>query len=384
MKSRSQTGERSEGVVIDAPVTAGRSIGSGFSYRLPRVVFGFLVLGWLLADLGLVGCASMRVSNLDAFESISMNRVVPYPDATELRKRAFQIIVVDRASAGIDDSSLLEPRRWSRRQLEGMAAEAGATVIDRSLQDLSAIRTEGVLLELDGNASVLSGADYALATRFSTYRYTASWKRPFKFLWQSIEEVADKPGSCTHRAEVEFDVQVIEIGSNDRVSMTYSLEHLAERKTKSLDQSCPLAPAAMSVLFETAMDEAMSCLRLPIGRLLSPRGHVSAHRKAPEADRHLYRISLGSAQGIEIGDQVEIRREQHATSPSGEHTRTERVIATGVATNQVMAQEAWVEIDLSKGTEEILDGDVVRPAVTREGLLSSLSGPNCKRILAER
>jgi hypothetical protein len=346
-------------------------------------VHGFLWLGGLLGVLGVLGCASMQVSDLDAYESIPMNRVVPYPDAKELRERAFEIIVVDRASPGIDDDLLLEPRRWSRRQLEGMAAEAGATLIDRSLQELRAIRTEGVLSELDGNSSVLSGADYALATRFSTYRYTASWTRPFKFLWQSTEKVADKPGSCLHRAEVEFDVQVIEIGSNDRVSKTYAFEHLAERKTRSLDPSCPLAPSAMSVLFETAMDEALSCLQLPIGRLLSPRGHVSAHRKAPEAERHLFRISLGSLQGIEIGDEVEIRREQHATLPGGEHSRSERVIATGFATNQVMTQEAWVEIDLSKGTEEILDGDVVRP-VTREGLLSSLSGPNCQSILAER
>ena len=182
---------------------------------------------------------------------------------------------------------------------------------------------------------------------------------------------------------MEFDVQVIEIGSNDRVSKTYSFEHQAERQTKSLDRSCPLAPPAKSLLFETAMDEALGCLQLPISRLLSPRGHVLAHRKAPEAERHLYRISLGSVQGIEIGDDVKIRREQHATSPSGGYSRSERVIAIGVATNQVMAQEAWVEIDLSRGTEEILDGDVVRP-VTREGLLSSLSGPNCQRILAER
>ncbi len=384
MKSRSQAGERSEGVVIELPVAAGRSTGWELPYRIPRVVFGCLVLSGLLAGLGVLGCASMRVSDLDAYESIPMSRVVPYPSAEDLKKRAFDIIVVDRASPGIGDDALLEPRRWSRRQLEGMASEAGATVIDRSLQELQAIRTEGVLLEFDGNSSVLSGADYALATRFSTYRYTAMWRRPFKFLWQSAEEVAHKPGTCMHRAEVEFDVQVIEIGSNDRVAKTYSLEHFAERKSKSLDQGCPLAPASMSVLFETAMDEALGCLQLPIGRLLSPRGHVLAHRKAPEADRHLYRISLGSVQGIEMGDSVEIRREQHATSPSGEQSRSERVIATGIATNQVMAQAAWVEIDLSKGTEEILDGDVVRPFTREEGLLSSLSGPNCKSILAER
>ena len=213
MKSRSQEGERSEGVVIDARVATGPSTGRRFADRMPAGVLGFLLLGGLLSGLAVSGCVSTRVSDIDAYQSIPMSRVVPYPDAEELQKRAFQIIVVDRASPGIGDDSLLEPRRWSRRQLEGMAAEAGAMVIDRSLQNLDAIRTEGVLLEFDGNSSDLSGADYALATRFSTYRYTAMWKRPFRFLWQTDAEVAHKPGTCMHRTEVEFDVQVIEIGA---------------------------------------------------------------------------------------------------------------------------------------------------------------------------
>ena len=108
-----------------------------------------------------------------------------------------------------------------------------------------------------------------------------------------------------------------------------------------------------------------------------------AHRKAPEADRHLYQITLGSAQGIEGGDTVEIRREQHTRSQGGEDSRTERVIATGVVTNQVVTESAWVAIDPSKASDAILQGDVVRP-VKKTGLLSSLSGPNCKKILEER
>ena len=329
------------------------------------------------------GCASSRVSNLDAYDKISMSRVVPYPSKQELRKRSDSIVVVDRPAPGLDESELASARVQVRRHLEGIAADSGAIVIDRSLQELDAIRTEGVLSELDGDDSDVSGADLALASRFSTYRYRASWKPPLKFLWQSAEDVAGKPGTCTHQVEVELDVQVVEIGRNDRVKRTFALAHAREQKSRDVDSSCPIAPVTLSVLFENALDEALTCLDLPLGTMLLPRGHVIAHRKAAEAERHIYKITLGAEQGIEEGDPVEIRREQRAESPSGEITRSERLLTTGIVTDQVMKKAAWVAADPARAEGEILDGDIVRP-VLKESLLASLSGPDCGEILDER
>ena len=336
-----------------------------------------------LVALAAFGCASTRVSNLDAYGKVPMNKVVPYPSKAELRHRADEIVVVDRPSVGIDDSTVSTARAQVRRRLEEIAADAGAVVIDRSLQSLNAVRTEGVLSELDGEESDVSGADLAIASRFSKYRYFSTWKPPFQFLWQTADDVAGKPGTCTHTAEIELDVQVIEIGRNDRVRQTFALSHSNEQQTKDLDRSCPIAPVTLSVLFENTLDEAMSCLDLPLGSMLLPRGHVTAHRKAKAADRHIYRISLGATQGIERGGTIEIRRQQRSMSPSGDETRSERVIATGVVTDQVMPEVAWVAIDPSQASEEILEGDVARPVLS-EGLLSSLSGPSCEHILDQR
>lgn len=344
-----------------------------------------IAIGLIVVALGsTVGCASGRVKNLDAYEDVPMNRVVPYPSQSELRKRAFEIVIVDRPAVGIDDALLERPRAQVRRALEGIAADAGASVIDRALGKLGALRTEGVLGELEGReAEEVTGADYALATRFSKYQYAAVWKKPFKMPWQSEEEVASKPGTCEHMASVELDIQQIEIGSNDKVTRTFSLDHEAEQTTQDLDPACTLPPVTLEVLFEKALDEALSCLDLPLASALAPRGHLTGHRKAPGADRHIYRITLGSAHGIEPGDEVEIRREQRSVSPSGDETREERVIAKGEVTDQVRAQISWVAIDPSKAAESLLDGDVVRP-VFSEGLLSSFSGPDCDEILEVR
>jgi hypothetical protein len=340
--------------------------------------------GLVIGVVAATGCATSHVSDLDAYEVIPMSRVVPYPSPEELRKRAFEIVIVDRPSVGIDEKTLEAPHAQVRRALERIAAQSGATIIDRSLQEPSWTPSEGILSGLEGlDADAVRGADYALADRFSTYGYSATWRKPFKFLWQSEEDVAGKPGTCDHRVEVGLDVQVIDIGKNDHVEKTFALEHSGEQSNEDLDPACTIAPVTLSVLYETALDQALSCLALPLGAMLAPRGHVTEHRKAPEAERHIYRISLGSDQGIEHEDTVEIRREQRSTTPDGQETRSERVIALGRVTDQVTANASWVAVDPAKATTEILAGDVVRPYES-EGLLDSLSGPDCGAILEAR
>lgn len=366
------------------PIEGAREEAISTSAKASRLrILAKVVMSIVGLILVLTGCVSGRVRDLDTYDEVAMSRVVPYPEAAEMRKRAYEIVVVDRESIGLDEVILAKPRAQVRRALEGIALESGASVIDRSLQSVRGIRDEGVLSELEGDdAENLSGADYALATRFSTYRYTASWKSPFKFLWQSQADIAEKQGTCTHRVEVEFDVQVVEIGRNDRVSRTYALEHGVDQSNKDIDPACTISPVAMTVMFENALDDALSCLELPLGAKLSPRGHVTAHRKKPEGEGDIFRITLGAAHGIQAGETVEIRREQRSMSPTGEEARLERVIATGVVTDQVQAQRSWLAVDPKKALSEILDGDIVRP-VRSEGLLSSLSGPKCEEILRE-
>jgi len=331
------------------------------------------VFGTLLV---FVGCLSTQVSNLDGFDQISMNRVVPFPSDEELRKRAFEIVLIDRESPAIDDFPLRDPRRGLRRKLRELATRSGAIVVKRAGAGFGG-------LDEDSMDESVASADYVLSSRFETYQDGALWEPPFKFVWQTPEEVAGREGTCVHRAEVELEIEVIEAGAENRLRETYSLKHQAEQKTKDLDESCPMQQIDRESLFDTAMDEALSCLRVPLERLLAPRGHVMAHRVARDDDRHLYQISLGRAQGMEVGAKIDIRREQHASTPTGKAWRTERVISSGVVTDQIAEQHAWAAVDPAKASEEILKGDVVRPVLS-EGLLSSLSGPDCAKILEQR
>ncbi|MAG30911.1 MAG: hypothetical protein CL908_08485 [Deltaproteobacteria bacterium] len=344
--------------------------------RVAAALIGVLVGGF--------GCASLRVADLDAFETIPMDRILPYPTKEEMRKRSYEVVVVDRPADSIDRATLDKPRAQVRRRLERLAAQAGAVVIAPSRRDGNEARTEGDLEGLEeGEGEDALGADYALAARFATLGHDSVWAKPSRFPWQSVEDVSQKPGICTHSVQVSLEVQVFEAGQGDHAIRTYALDHSGQQKNKDLDPACAIAPVTLEVLFENTLDQALSCIEGPLGAMLLPRGHVVGHRRALEAERHIYRVTLGAAHGIEFGDEVEIRREQRATSPSGEPMRSEWVIARGVVSDQVESKASWIALDPAKAESTILDGDVVRPR-QKSGLLTSLSGPNCSRILEER
>ncbi len=342
-----------------------RVVGSVGPARRRVGLSGRMVAIAVAASIGSVafGCVSARVKDFDTYVEIPMNKVVPYPSAEQRAKRAFRVGIIERAASGIDETRLVTPRAQVRKTLETLVDEAGAGLAERA-------------------GGRITGADFGLATRFSRYNYASEWKPPFKFLWQTPEDIAEKPGTCTHRTEVELDVEFVDLRTPKRDTTTYTLSHAVEERNKDVDSACTIEPETLATLFETALDEALSCLNVPLGTRLAPRGHVTAHRKAPEGERHIYRISIGADHGVLRGDRLEIRRVQLATSPTGEQTRSERVIATAVVTDQISPQMAWVAVDPAAAAEPLLDGDIVRPLLA-ESLLSDLSGPNCARILSE-
>ncbi|MBY0400119.1 hypothetical protein K2X89_07475 [Myxococcota bacterium] len=333
---------------------------------------------------GLSGCAKPTASDLDAYQVVEMSKAVPYPSEEERAKRVYEVSVVDRPAEALDEQALRKPRAQVRVGLEKIAASFGAAVIERSKPGFDGVRTDGPSSAFPGiEAEVVPSGDYAISTRFTTHRHAASWSKPSKLPWESAEDVAKKPGTCTHTAEVAFDVELVQKGWQDAVKRTFIVNHEATQENKDLDEACTIAPVTVETLFETAISEALSCLELPLGTRVSPRGHVLAHRKAKDGSSHIYQVSLGTEQGVDPEEPLDFRRVDVAQQPDGSELRTERVIASGVATQQITGQDTWVAVHADDLTTPVLEGDVVK-RVFSKSLIKKLNGPDCKKILAER
>ena len=64
----------------------------------------------VVSAMGLSGCATQKVSDLDAYQVVPMNRVVPFPSDVEREKRVFEVNVVDRPAENLDEQTLRKPR----------------------------------------------------------------------------------------------------------------------------------------------------------------------------------------------------------------------------------------------------------------------------------
>lgn len=333
---------------------------------------------------GLAGCQTPAASDLDAYPVVPMSKAVPYPSDAEREKRVYEVAVIDRPSEGLDEHALRKPRAQVRVGLEKIAASHGAAMIERSKPGFEGVRSHEAGADFQGvEVEVVPTGDYSIAARFTTYRHAASWSKPMKLPWQTEADVAKKPGTCTHTAEIAFDVELVQKGWEDAVKRTYIVTHKAQQENKDLDQACTIAEVTVDTLFETAISEALSCLELPLGTRVSPRGHVLAHRKAKDGESHLYQVSLGLEQGVDPEEPLEFRRVELAQQPDGSELRTERVIAAGVATQQITGQDTWVAVHADDLSTPILEGDVVK-RVFKKSLINDLNGPDCKKILAER
>lgn len=339
---------------------------------------------WIALGLAAAACTTPPASDLDAYQVVPMNRADPFPTEEERAKQVFEVAVVERPSEGLDEALLREPRAQVRVGLEKIAASFGAAVIDRSRPGFDAAGTDRPRSEFEGvDAEVVPSGDYAISSRFTTLRHAAVWTPPTKLPWQSDEDVAKKPGTCTHTAEVTLDVELVRKGWEDVVERTYLLNHKAVQENKDLDRACTIAPVTVDTLFETAIAEALSCLEIPLGTRISPRGWVLAHRKSKEGESHIYEVSLGLEHGVDPEEPLEFRRVELFDRSDGTQLRRERVIATGVATTQITPRTTWVAVNPDDVETEILEGDLVK-RYFQKGLLTNLTGPDCKKILAER
>lgn len=337
-----------------------------------------------LIGLGLSSCAKPVVSDLDAYQVVPMDRAVPFPSDEELALRVFEVVVVDRPAEGIDEQVLRKARSQVRVGLEKIAASYGAAVGDRSTPGFEGVRSDRPDPRFEGvDVTAVSSRDYSISTRFTTFRHAAVWSKPTKLPWQSEADLAKKPGSCTHTAEVAFDVAIFEKGWEDKLAHTYLLTHKAKQENNDLDQACTIAPVTVDTLFETAIAEALGCIELPLGNRVAPRGHVLAHRQSRDGVSQIYQVSLGADQGVDSGEPLEIRRVEITKAADDSEIRSERVIAKGAATDQISAQDSWIAVNADDVKSPIREGDVVRRYFQRD-LIANLSGPNCKLILSER
>jgi hypothetical protein len=297
--------------------------------------------------LGLAACTSTRVEDIGQYADVPMNKVYPYPSDDELAERTHSVSIEARTAEGVDPTRAQATQDLIRLRLEDILSIAGAT-----------------LLNDDGSEFVsdLPARRLDLVVRIDHEEYSVTWTDPTNWLFQSEEEMAQKPGTCTHRAAVEIVFSVVDPARpTARPKDRFTLRHTGETEVETLNQQCPYPDEAIQGLFDTVVDDALACVRVPLQNAFAPRGHILGQRSRPDDDIHLFETSLGSDQGAAEGVEVEVYRVQYSTGADDTRVAEEHRIATGRTTNRIQADTSWIRVDVADAHQPLLQGDVVQP-----------------------
>jgi hypothetical protein len=306
----------------------------------------------LLGVVWLSGCASSTISLSDFNREVTLAAAARLPTEAELNRQGRAKVVVFEA----DDSKLEKARRAQAatvltRAVEDMLGANGVEVIDRSIatklgQELQLAEVQGVA-GYEGPAL----ASFAVKPTITLAEYAVEYV-PASSYTDKKGKVYNTPASYAHKAKVNVSLRVVEVPSlnavktlNGRGLDSYST---SDRGQHDIDVT----------MIRSATQNALSGVRNDFLNLFAPKGYVLGKRE--HSGKSIFRISIGSEQGIVAGNKVVIYSEQENIHPITKKVSYDKIpVIDGVVSNLVTASEAWVVPDDEKKSRQVRLGDRV-------------------------
>ncbi len=341
------------------------------------------VSDWALAGLGLalavglVACAGTHIGDPNDYDAVALNRVFPYPSPEELARQKTEVVLATHYTTELPSSVVGQSMTAVQQRLLRVLDEAGARVIDRSLDDLRKVRRDLTRQYEERGGS--SQADWALISRMARYEHHSSYEAASS-LFKSDEELASEPGTCTHTGLVEVDIKALVIPRDRSARATFTLKNSGDFTQEDYEESCPITDARKEALLEEILEESLPCIDVQIKNQFAPRGYIEEHRISATGDAHIFKTSLGRKNGARAGIELSIFRVQYMTTVDGRQGREERRIGQATITDEIGDEFSWVSVDLGDVEQTILAGDTVR-AVYSDTLAAGLGFGSCSKML---
>ncbi|MCE2681040.1 MAG: hypothetical protein LW629_11515 [Burkholderiales bacterium] len=268
--------------------------------------------GVLLAGFLLHAC-STTVTDVGAYREVPMADAEVMPTPEQVRAGRTKVVVLD-----VDDQSVRgrfpDAGLLKARKLEEVLSEGGTEVVDRSLA--SRLRQELSLAEVQ--------CTYIKAT-------------------------------CAYSGNASGGIRVYELPSLRQVAnfnlkgSTYSSE----------GGYCRNDFNTLGAVMRGAVEDAVYDNRVELKNLFAPKGYVSEKRILDR--RVIFKVMLGRSSGVNPGDRVTfftLRKKENRLTKKLEYE--EQTLTTGVVSDKVADELAWVLPDDLPKAEQIRLGDYAR------------------------
>jgi hypothetical protein len=220
-------------------------------------------------------------------------------------------------------------------------------------------------------------ADYAISGTISNAGFTSKYSAGFFYPNPKTGEIITVPPKYTYSTDVSGNLKVYELPS---LSVVESIEFSEkERRSENVKQDGGLSLGALQIggkkvdgasqdnnMLRKTGAEAIEDIEVNIKNFFAKKGYIL--EKRVYENKTIFKISLGSLDGVNQGDKFEITGQYESQNSITEEVEIEkRIIADGIVTDKIDPKTSWVILKDSKKVNSVRLGDAVKMKYKKNG-----------------
>lgn len=321
--------------------------------------------------LVLITSCAPTIKNFDSYQKQFLSKSKFLPDADSLAGRPTKIVVF---ALDENDNQVATQAGLGNTVANGienvLTKNRLAQLVDRKAA--SKLQKEIALSELNKSGSYKGPqvADYAVSGSISNAGFTSKYSSGKTFFDPKTKQMTKIPPRFTYIADVSGNIKIYELPS---MAVIENIDFKGNKvRTENVQQKGGLSFAGLEIggeqvkgadrddnLVRKAGEDAVDDMTVSIKNTLAHKGYILEKRVLE--DKIIFKISLGSSDGIVHGDKFEISGQYESENPiTGAIEIERRVIGTGVVADKIDPKASWVLIDDKKQSEKIRLGDIVK------------------------
>ena len=244
-----------------------------------------------------------------------------------------------------------------------------ANLVDRNAA--AKLQKEIALAEMNKTGSYKGPqvADYAISGAISNAGFTSKYSSGSTYFVPK-QGMVNVPPKYTYSSDVSGNIKIYELPS---LAVVDSVEFTGKKtRTENVQQSGGLNIGALQIggekvkgtdrddsLVRKAGEDAIDNIKVAIKNIFAKKGYVLEKRTYD--GKSIFKISVGSLDGIQHGDKFEVMGQFESQNPITNESEVERrIISQGTVADIIDPKSCWVVIDDAKKVDQIKLGDSVK------------------------
>lgn len=323
-----------------------------------------------LAVLLLAASCAPTIKNFDEYQKqfLSKTAFMPSKDSIAGKAPRIAIFALDENENEVATRSKLG--KSIATNIENIISKARlGKIVDR--RATKKLKKEIILSESRSTGSYKGPivADYAISGSISNAGFTSKYSKGHVSM-SKTGQLTSVPARYKYSSRVSGNLKIYELPS---LAVAESIEFSAkESRTENARQDGGVSIGNWQFggkkvagakkddsLVRKSGKSAIQDIEVDIKNFLAKKGYILEKRVLDK--KTIFKITLGSLDGIKHGDKFEVSGKYENENPLTNKIETERrIITTGAVSDKINSRTSWVVIDNSKKIDAIRLGDTVR------------------------